>query len=179
MANNCLFDMKITGKAAAVKELVRMLQWKDEFKINGLGRVYEFICDTSEIDGNDDDEIVNIIGFGDCAWSVLCSMMKEYRVDCPSLESETERLGLVVEVYSSEIGMQFQEHILIAKGNLIISDCVDYEEHWIEEFDTLEEYNKEYETDFTEDMIDDNGNICIGGFGAQYGMFEDHMQYFN
>jgi hypothetical protein len=171
--------MKITGQAKGVKEFIRMLQWKDEFEYNGLGRVFEFSFETEDIDKKREDEIVSVVGFGDCAWSVLCSMMAEYRGANPSLESESERLGLVVEVYSSEPGCQFQEHMLFNKGDVVINECVDYEEHWIWEFDTIEEYNDEYETNFTEDMVDDNGNICIGGFGDTYGDFEDHMQYFN
>lgn len=179
MANNCLFDMKITGKAKSIKELIRMLQWKDEFKNNGLGHIYEFDCDTEDIDNKNEDEIVSVEGYGDCAWSVLSAMMREYRGDSPSLESEAERLELVIEVYSSEPGFAFQEHMLFAKEETIINECVDYEEHWVWEFDTIEEYNAEYETNFTEDMVNGDGYICIGGFGDDYGMFEDHMKYFN
>ena len=176
MANNCLFDMKITGGEEGIKELVSMLRWEGKFKGAGLGRVYSFEAD--EIEKTNIPGVYQTRGAGDCAWSVLTAMCKEYRADAPSLESETERLGLVVEVYSSEPGCCFQEHYLFAKGDLVIDECVDYEEHWVEGPEHLEEYNEEYGTDFTPDMLDENGDVCIGGFGDSFGDFADVSEYF-
>ena len=62
--------------------------------------------------------------------------------------------------------------MLIDRGDVLVEDCVDYEEHWVQEYDTIEEYNAEYDTNFTADMVNDNGDICIGGFGDDYGVFE-------
>lgn len=175
MANYCAFDMRITGKEDAIKEFIAMLSWQGEFEDCGLGRTYSF--DADELEETAVPGIFAVTGYGDCAWSVLTAMCAEFRGEAPSLESETERLGLVVEVYSSEPGMCFQEHYIFVKGNCILDDSVDYKEHWIEEFDSLEEYNKEYDTDFTEDMVYE-GNVCIGGYGDEYANFADMTQYF-
>lgn len=166
MANNCLFDYKIVGKEENVDELIRMMKWQGEFEDSGLGRIYE-IWDDEKVDRR--DGTVAVLGYGDCAWSVLTAM-RNYGGRAPSLESETERLGLKIEIYSSEPGCAFQEHVIIDNGKVIEEECVDYEEHWVWEFDTIEEYNKEYGTNFTEDMVDE-GNIKIGGFGDEYGVW--------
>lgn len=176
MANNCLFDMRITGKEDAIKEFIAMLKWEGEFKENGLGRTYSFYAE--ELEKTDIPGVYSVTGYGDCAWSVLTAMCKEYMKEAPSLESETERLGLVVEVYSSEPGCCFQEHYLFVKGDTVINECVDYEEHWVGDFDSLEEYNKANDTNFTPDMINDNDDVCIGGFGDDYANFEDASHYF-
>ena len=174
MANNCFFDMKITGKKENVEELIQMLKWKGEFVNSGLGRVYS--CD--EVERYDyGNNIISTLVCGDCAWSVLTAMCAWGRFDTPSLESETKRLNLIVEVYSTETGCAFQEHFLIKKGIVEINDCVDYEEHWIADYENIEEYNEEWETNFTADMVDENGNICIGGF-ENYGDFEDFSNEF-
>ena len=165
MANNCLFDFKIVGKEENVDELMEMMKWKGKFKENGLGRIYEI---SIEYKDKNDNGTISAYGYGDCAWSVLTAMMA-YKDRNPSLESETKRLNLEIEIYSSEPGCCFQEHIIIDKGELCLCDCVDYEEHWIAEFDTLEEYNEECGTDFTEDMVDDE-YVKIGGF-ADYGVW--------
>lgn len=175
MANNCCFDMRITGGEEEIKELISMLQWKGKFENAGLGRVYSF--DAEEIEKTDIPGVFQVNGYGDCAWSVLTAI-QNYNGRHPSLESETGRLGLVVEVYSSEPGIGFQEHVLIAKGSVIESECLDYQEHWVEGIGGLEAYNKENGTEFTEDMVNCNGDVCIGGYGDSYGDFEDVSEYF-
>lgn len=35
MANNCGFDMRITGGKAEIQELIAMLQWKGQFQNAG------------------------------------------------------------------------------------------------------------------------------------------------
>ena len=166
MANNCLFDWKIVGEENNVNEIISMMKWEGKFEENGLGRIYEIEC-TDESDNA--DGTISAYGYGDCAWSVLTAM-RNYGGREPSLESETERLGLKIEIYSSEPGCAFQEHVIIDNGKVVEEECVDYEEHWVWEFDTIEEYNKEYGTNFTEDMVDE-GNIYIGGFGDEYGIW--------
>ena len=176
MANTCWFDMRITGGEEEIKELISMLQWKGKFLNAGLGRVFSF--DAEEIEKTDIPGVFQVNGTGVCAWSVV-SAMQNYKSHVPNLESETGRLGLVVEVYSSEPGVGFQEHVLIAKGSVIISECVDYEEHWVEGIGGLEAYNRENETNFTEDMVNENGDVCIGGYGDTYGDFADVSEYFS
>lgn len=167
MANYCEFTMKITGRRENVNELIDMMKWQGKYQDNGLGRIYDCWVEDAE---KFDETFVSVYANGNCAWSVLTAM-RSYNGRHPSLESETERLGLVVELYSSEPGMCFQEHCMIDKGEVVFEECIDYEEHCVEEFDTVQEYNEEYGTNFTEDMVQD-GYVYIGGYGDQYGQFK-------
>ncbi len=170
MANNCLFDARISGKKKNVEEFIKMLQHKDEYKADGLGSVFSCeIADDMVLELANDEDIISVDVFGDCAWSINSAMRNKH---CRNLESETKRLNVVFEAYSSEPGCQFQEYVLVDRGQVLRDDCVDYEEYWVQEYDTIEEFNEEYDKNFTEDMVNDNGDVCIGGFGDQYGQFE-------
>ena len=81
------------------------------------------------------------------------------------LEILTKETNTVIEIYSEECGCGFQEHIIIDNGEIKLHECVDYAEHWIDpdEFESIEDYNKKYNTDFTEDMIEDE-YVRVGGF---------------
>lgn len=180
MANNCYFEMKIAGKEENVNELVEMLKWEGRFKDAGLGRVYSF--DTNDLEADvPGSQLVAVTGAGDCAWSVLCAL-QNYHDRHPSLESETKRLGLVVEVFSSEPGCCFQEHILINQGEVVFSDCVDYEEHWIEGMSEEDIADLCDEKEITKEKLmsslNDNGDYCVGGFGDEFGDYEDLFLHF-
>lgn len=169
MANYCCFDAKITGRKTDILEFIDMLRWKGKYKDAGLGRIFSCEYDNHDLNLAGSNDILSVIVYGDCAWSVKCAMMEEYTH--PSIESETKRLNLVMEIYSQEPGMQFQEHILCDRGELLIDDCVDWELHVISMYSSLAEYNENEETDFTEDMIDEDGDIQIGGY-ENYGDFK-------
>lgn len=173
MANYCYYSMRITGIEAGVNELIKMMERKEGFENRGLGTQIVSVDEYEREKHNDD--LITVHLTGDCGWSVLGSMRAEYNPI--SLESESERLKLVIEVFSEETGNEFQEHFLVNKGEVLIDKYVDYSEHLIDEYKTIEEYNQEHGTTFTEDMIDDN-RICVGGFGDDYGNFQFHLQYF-
>lgn len=171
MANYCSIDGKITGRRDNVQELLDMLCWEKQFKDEGLGAMYDCDYDAHDLMLAGKDDIVEVYIFGGCKWSVLCALREEYKT--PSLESETERLNCVIELYSSEPGCQFQEHVLIDRGEVLIDDCVDYELYMVSAYTSLEEFNAHNKTDFAEDMIGENGDIEFGGYGEQYGIFQD------
>lgn len=176
MANNCAFEMKITGKKENIEEIIRIFQQKDEFKHDGIGRIFSFYVDDMQLIDSQRN-IFSVNTYGDCAWSVKSSMCHDAE-NSRSLKSEAERLHLVIEVFSSETGCQFQEHYLTVFGDVIVNDCVDYEEHWVAIYGGVDAYNKDFGTSFTEDMLNDNGDVCIGGFGDDYDSFEDHLHCF-
>lgn len=175
MANFCDFDMHIAGSKSGVEELIAMLSHKGDFKEDGLGRIFDL--DVVEFEETQISGVYEATCGGDCAWSIKSSM-RDDGIRERSLESESERLGLVVEVFSSEPGNGFQEHLLIVKGEVVVDDCVDYKEHWIGGSASLEEYNRKNDTDFTPDMVNEDGDVCIGGFGDEYAVFEDMSHYF-
>lgn len=180
MPNMCGFDMKIAGPEKAVLELVDMLQHKNPYY--SLGRVFSFDLDESQTEnGPKGTDYIAVQGFGDCAWSVNASMRQEFHPD-HSLESEAKRLGLVVEVFSSEPGFRFQEHVLIDKGDILVDECSEYEEYVIdgasEEF--INNLLKEQGMTWDELMskVNHNGEFCIGGV-EDYCDFQDLFRYLN
>lgn len=114
MANNCALDMKIAGKEEAVNEMVKMLRRQGPYHELGMGRVFSFDLDESQTERNSD--YICVFGFGDIAWSFKTAILDW---GARSFLDETERLGLVVEAFTSEPGIGFQEHVFINKGQLI------------------------------------------------------------
>lgn len=180
MANYCAFDLKVAGRDAAVQDFIRMLKHDPSLPGYGLGRVFSFdaLPDTEE-HCPDDPSLVSIQGYGDCAWSIQSALMdwKPY-----TLTDVSENLGLVIEAYSSEPGCQFQEHYLVSKGDVLLEECIDYEEIDATELTDEEILEIAEDHDLTSEqvlsMVNDNGYICFGGYGESYLDFEDLFSYF-
>lgn len=178
MANNCALDMRIAGREESVQELVKMLRWESPYQELGMGRVYSFDLDPSLVDHDPGGSgFVSVQGFGDCAWSFKTAILDW---SGRSFLDETKRLGVVVEVFTSEPGIGFQEHVLIDKGQVITDDCVDYEEHLIEGVEEwyIEEVCQEHGLTREELMsqVNDNGEYTVGGF-EDYCDFDDLFAY--
>lgn len=178
MPNNCYFETKIAGPEKAVQEFIQMLQWTGPFARNGLGRVFSFdLTVPPEIVKDPHSENISVVGQGDCANSVKNAILDSKPF---SLMSETARLGLAVEIYSSDPENFFQEHILACKGNLMINESVHYEEYMIE--GSSESYIQEImeEKGLTREelmvQVNDNGDYCIGGY-ENFGEFQDLFAY--
>ena len=181
MANNCYFDMKIAGKESGIRELLDMLNWNGPEDRPGFGRVYSLeVYNTETIAKKEGEDLLSVWCNGDCAWSVYTAMLDDGTRN-PNLETETERLGLALEVYSSEPGIGFQEHYIIDKGKIIEEEERDYQEHWIEMMkkEDIIEVCKENEIPYEDidEYINDNGDLCIGGFGEEFGVFQDLSGY--
>ena len=179
MANNCMLDMRIAGREEAVQQLVKMLRWESPYEETGMGRVFSFDLDPSltEYDPRGTGYI-SVQGFGDCAWSFNSAVMESPRK--PSFLDVTRRLGLVVEVFTSEPGVGFQEHLMIDKGQVITNECVDYEEHLIEGAEEWYIENLCEEKGMTREelmgKVNHNGEYTEGGF-KNYGDFDDLFAY--
>ena len=64
-----------------------------------------------------------------------------------------ELYNIIMEVYSSEEGQEFQEHILCDKGNVKINDTTDWYEYEYEQFtnyETKEEMEEELKITLSE-----------------------------
>lgn len=102
-------------------------------------RVFEAYVDRSV----DEPNASYISGY--CAWSVYSCMFgtsHTYYDDFitekygnkyigfmgTTLPDESRKLNLKIEVYSEEPGCGFMEHYLIDNGEILIEDCVDYQE---------------------------------------------------
>ena len=175
--------MKVTGERNFINEFIQMLMWEGSFREQGLGRVFSVdIEDMQTVKISEGKEIVSGILVGDCAWSVHSAMMKESRNGLPSLESESKRLGIAVEAYSEELGCEFQEHYIIVKGKVCISDCVAYRnydassfsEEEIAELCKNENITRE---DFDAIVENNDGYYISGGFGDDFGDFMDLVEF--
>ena len=180
MPNNCYFKMRITGPEAGVCELADMIartgRYSKEDPMDGLGRVFSFeISELVPMKRDPKTGFVSIEGQGDCAWSVNLAM-REWPPGTMTLESETKRLGLAVEYFSSENDLEFQEHGIIICGQAITDETVHYEEHFVEEMEPLELDELCEETGLTLEDIKKgtnvNGDFCIGGV-ENFGEYRD------
>ena len=149
MANICEFQMKVIGKTK--EDIEKFYKYLSQDGNIYMGRGAGAVIDEIKKDGN---EFVALIS-GDCKWSITASLilnaisMREEpkiwsfgNIDSSSLRFVTlfeacEELGLDIEVYSSEPGCCFQEHIICKHGEVVVDDCVDYFEDYDEETDEI------------------------------------------
>ena len=181
MPNYCDYFMKVKGKPENVDEFVEVIQASYSFDdqdncICDAGRhfwrVFEaYIEDEEIVDG-----IKSVYIGGYCAWSVHSCMMSgesTYQNDYPNglgttLDIESKRLELEIEVFSGEPGMGFMEHFVIIKGEIKMNACIEYHEYDTEEYKTVKAMNKALGTKFTERQFayakdKDDGYIKVGG----------------
>jgi len=114
-------------------------------------RIFEVNINDEDYKDLPEDDEVCIYGWGYCAWSVYSCMFegphtyysddKDYPVSLSiTLPDACKELSLDAEIYSNEPGMCFAEHFLISnEGEILINDCVDFEDVYIEEYDTFED----------------------------------------
>ena len=176
VANNCFYDMKVVGKKENVDELIRILLYKNE----NLYMYRIFSADVYEEWYSDGKYYVVLCG--DVAWSVISTMLKDItsnKSNLTNLQSETKRLTLSVEIFSSEPGMCFQEHFILSNGEIKVDECVDYTECYFDEMDwsgnSIEEKFAlfcEYNgiSDITLDDLEDGNLFKDGGFD-NYGVW--------
>lgn len=158
MANWCSYCMRITGGETECKEFYAIL--KSE-KTRHFDRVYE--ADVLREGNHNGIHFVEISGY--CAWSVCNSMDNDDGLT--TLQAESARLELMIEVYSTEPSNQIAEHIWYLNGQCIEHECVDYTEfYWDKcEYPTIEELNAHYGTTYSKDDFDMDGYHIEGGFG--------------
>lgn len=160
MANNAFYLMKVVGNHNNIEAFIRAMKWQGEYTEQGVGRVFN--ADVSEQEGN------YAMIEGDCAWSVISAMRNEGNPN--NIEKLSARLNLAIEVYCEECGFEFQEHFLVINGNVIIDECIHWEEHAVEDYDTKEEAEEELDTTFTDEEWENREandyRICRGGFDS-------------
>ena len=173
MANNCMYSMLIVGEKENVNEFEQMMQYSHPQNIC-FARIFE-AYESRRFLLKDGRTAVQLDG--DCAWSVFSCMMEGYGTyysdhkdnsdtKLTTLTHEGERLRLDIEIFSEEPGIGFTEHYRIINGQIIVYDCLDYEECWYDEdeFDSFEDFKKEYNIpdNITEDDLDEGGFYAKG-----------------
>lgn len=182
MPNYCNYSMCVVGKQRKnIEEFIEVMNADYnystmEFDYNRhMFRVFEAVND--EIEERYDGSFQTIIN-GYCAWSVASCMLehgyyRDVKRDYPdnfrgtTLPLESKRLGLDIEVFSEESGMCFQEHYVISGGELEVEETVDWEEVWIDNYETKEEAEEDLEMKITDEEWEiglDEGYFTRGGF---------------
>ena len=167
MANCCY----VTGKASAlnVEDLKKFLDVMENEKFMDF--------DYEETDDWGEGERKTVRFYGDCKWSISSSINS---LRYGNALNETTK-GLIVEMWSQEPGVGFEEHIIYANGVCLCDDCVDWAEYNLDDYDSLKELNEECNTNFKEeDFVD--GFASVGGF-EDFETFDDSDElsdeYFN
>lgn len=186
MANNCWYDMHVSGTRKSLDEFYKVLTDYDHPR--HFYRV--FTAETYDTYQNKDGTFTDCIS-GDCAWSV-CSCMtigaigtyaKGDRETDTSLQLESERLHLRIEVFSSEPGVGFQEHYYYDNGVELANEEKDYGEYEFEpseyEGQTLQEQFSNFlkecglsEQVYSLNDLDEGNWLPVGGFGDDYANFD-------
>ena len=183
MPNYCNYSMCVKGTKENVEEFIKVIQ--ADYKYDTMEFSYDrhlfrvFEAEYDEIEEVCDDVYQAVIN-GYCAWSVNSCMLDQHfssyynglKERYPNdfrgttLQIESEKLNLDIEVYSEECGMCFQEHYIILKGNIVCDECVDWQEYCISDYNTKEEAEEEYGIEITDEEWNCGEDyISRGGFG--------------
>lgn len=148
MPNYCDFQVKLTGY---IENIIRFYNacnvpyHGDEHDPEHFYRVFNIVIE--EIKPIDKPQFYQAYMSGYCAWSITsCFMENGYH--------ETNRGGkgitlcmlseycpeLVIEMFSTEPGMQFSEHILVKDNTVFINECNNYYE--LDKETSLEVFNE-------------------------------------
>lgn len=142
MANNCYYEIKVQGKKSDCEKWLKRMQSYEE--PNHFYRI--FSSDVYEEGGNNEDHYIKICG--DCAWSLeSCCRTSGYSGGVDLFAVNTKELGLRMEAYSQEEGMEFQEHYIYDKGECLADECEDWTSIYYDssEFPSFEDFRAEFD----------------------------------
>lgn len=202
MPNYCSYSMQVTGRPEDVDLFLNEMRSDycyNEHICEGITKDMRHFCRVFEAapsgeftflkQVNDNYEVFlkRLEITGDCAWSVASCMTSgaytyysqfkekyENRSQATTLQLESRRLNLVIEVYSEETGCAFSEHMLYVNGEEVINDCVDYNEIWYDEDDNeLDEpireggfdswdFTNEYDLRIARAIFEKHGGLTTG-----------------
>ena len=200
MPNICSYEMKVIGIKENLDKFVEVLQ--NDYHIGDkdnklhMYRVFEAEMFDEEQLSNDKYEYSI---YGTCAWSVASCMTDsaasyyaDYHkkdVNATCLRHLSDDLNLMIEVYSTEEGMGFQEHFFFDKGNVTINECYSV---YAENFDELEMSKGNYKekileylsenhdiTDLTKEIVNniDYGDAISGKWYYFDGISDENCEY--
>lgn len=167
MEHWCNYRMIVRGEKSDIKEFRDAMLWEGKYLECGAGRIFSCHFMSNGIEPRGDKFAIELEG--NCAWSIESSMMKSENPN--NIVNLSKQLNLSIEAYSSEIGFEFQEHIYIENGNIVLNDVVNwvevYEEHipylgddfWESDFVKEAGVTKDNYHDFIKDDY-----LVIGGY---------------
>lgn len=169
MANNCWYNMRVVGTKADCYEWLARLKHESDCGVP-LGRFFDAdICGEA---GTEQDYELDISG--DCAWSVS-GCRYDRRDGADAFAANTKELNLQMEVWSEECGCAFQEHIIYKYGDCITDNCVEWHDYCIEDYNSYEEFAKEYGDNISQEAFDEAKRY--GKYYVSCGGFDDYCEY--
>lgn len=189
MPNICFYSMCVIGKKESVEEFIKVIKADYDYGTmefthdRHLFRVFEAYENNIEHIGQNvqGDDLYEVIINGECAWSVGCCMFDDgyhgYYADFKkrfpndfrgtTIPIESKNLELSIEIFSEESGMCFQEHYMVVDGDVIVDECVDWDEYYIRDYATKEEAEEDLGIEITdEEWNGPDDYISRGGFGS-------------
>ncbi len=174
MANLCSFVMRVRGDHNNIEKFYNAMCQN--------GNVYMGRGADAEIK-YEDDNVAEISGC--CKWSISSALIRNAismrtepdkwyfgpdfnfsKTQFVTLVEACRRWNVDMEVYSEESGCHFQEHYMVVDGELVIDECVEWNEYYIDDFDTKEEAERVLEIEITdEEWYSKDSFISRGGFG--------------
>lgn len=157
MPNYCDFRVKITGPVKGMERFYNACnnEYHGEDDPNEhFYRIFEFEFDEDVIK----NDIGTVHGYGYCAWSVWSCMFdgpytyhnSAHHTNGITVDQLAKEEGLVIEIYSNEIGMEFAEHFLIDRGKILINEETFYGEVTYE--DSYEDFIERTNLNWTEEQ---------------------------
>ena len=137
MPNWCAYTMKAVSKSKdALDRLISIMSYEDK-------EYYIYRCAVIEVydEFQEDDYFVAML-HGDVAWGCDSWFDRIERIDetiesgghYVTLDILCERLGIAIEVFGEEPGMEFQEHYLCnPKGDTVWNECTEWHQDWFDE----------------------------------------------
>lgn len=165
MANDCYFSMKVTGQNENIKEFCMALtHYKNSNTYIGRG-TYQ----GEDIEYEDGCAYVH----ADCPWSILTSFVDvttktENGIEYINIYEACNKFNVNFEVYSEELGFEFQEHFSYIDGDKF-EECIDVEEFDVSEYSTKEEAEEDLEEAITDEeweyaQTEGDGYFKRGGY---------------
>lgn len=193
MPNICYYSMRIQGKSNDVEEVVKTIKAYynyDTLEFSHTQHLFR-VFEADIIEDYEEDDIRSVQIDGECAWSVYSCMMSgkhtyydifkdDFKDDFrgTTLTKLSKETHTMIEVFSEEIGVGFQEHYLIKHGQFLIKESIPYYEIDKDELEEdnitiekrIEQINEEIipmgEQAFAMDNVKDEGDVYIvGGVG--------------
>ncbi len=112
----------------------------------------------------------SLIVYGSTRNSVYSSMLRKSEKGSSYINIQTAcaNSNVALNIYSSEYGNCFEEHVVVnSTGDVITDDSLEATEYYFDpdEYSTIEEFNHDHHTNFTEEDFDENNSHIEGGYG--------------
>lgn len=189
MPNWCDADIYVKGRKMDVDEFINILNADYDYHNMKFSHIPHFyrIFENNVYDRIDNGAFSFAQSNVECAWSVYCCMFpgdctyyndmmndEEHRKRHTNIIEASRKLNLEIEIWSAEPGMCFREHYYIKNGNVLIDEELPYYEFDVNDFNSLQDFNKEYpdlKTLVTEEQFNrakqEEEFLSINGWGTE------------